>query len=163
MCVCVCLFVSVVGADGEQIEEMSLLVWKRRFWEKVRHGLSSISMSCTSQWASQVPTVWRPKLSDTHCPFITVSDLIINLLHIGLHPQATPFFFKLFYYQDFLFHNCQFINQTYTSSLAFHFCSKGSIQTGDEESLPKGQWPAFFWAEQQSQFAKGTQKWGTLL
>ena len=35
-------------------------------------------------------------LSGTHCPFRTVSDLIIYLLHIGFHPQMTSFSFRLF-------------------------------------------------------------------
>ena len=68
--------------------------------------LESTYMYCTASLSS-LHYVKTTAFSDTRCPLITVSDLTINLLYLCLHPQAAPFFFKLFSYQNFLFYRCQ--------------------------------------------------------
>lgn len=115
-------------------------------------------------WSSHY--VEPTELPDTHCPFLTVSDLISNLLHIGFYPQVTVFvkLFSLIKIPPASYSTSVWINNLPRDNPNLHIISCLSCFAQKEASdcwwreFAKGPVTCIFWAEQQSQFAKGT-KW----
>lgn len=150
---------------------MFLLVWKQKLLEKAGYGLRSISsiwrlhrILTVFPWSSHY--VEPTELPDTHCPFLTVSDLISNLLHIGFYPQVTVFvkLFSLIKIPPASYSTIVWINNLPRDNPNLHIISCLSCFAQKEASdcwwreFAKGPVTCIFWAEQQSQFAKGT-KW----
>lgn len=115
----------------------------------------------------QVPNVWRPQsyliLTALSLYFLTSSlTCYMWVFTCKWYPFSSSSFMKT---SSSPFSTTVWINNLPVFKPNLHIVSslfllfKRSIQTADEESLPKGKWPEFFLSEQQSWFAKGTKKW----
>lgn len=137
--------------------EMSLLVWKRKFWGKWDMGRDLPAQARDYILVSYSISLSKSLLRDDHkgiwylLPFITVSNLLINLLHMGFHPKWLPFSSGSFIKTSTTpsstivwINNLPVFKPNLRIISCLSFLFKGSIQTADEGSLPKGQWPAFF-------------------
>lgn len=153
---------------------MTLLVWKRFFFgeSKIRAEIWKFELEITYLYftlsISSPCCMQSTGLSDIHCPFITVSDLVIDFSHIGFHHQVTPFYCKLFslnkisivFFSMVVWINNLPVDKPNLHRLILLCCSKETVQIADEDSLPKRPVTCiFFSVEQQSQFVKGTKKW----